>query len=369
MTGMFLLTRGSGARDPNGGRVAADLQKLVDFIGSMKDRQVADDFIATILRQNGWAERRIFQAFTAYYEGVLAKPVPSRGSRLESARDAFYYLLTFITLGFWTVALILFAEAYVDRSLPSPLDNSYVVSSFRSQVAGQLATLIIAFPLFLFVSRLVAQEVARRPESFESGVRKWLTYIALVITAVTLLSDAVWFLSSYLSGDLTTRFAWKALVLFLVAAGVFWYYLGTVRGDAASPSRDRVFGWAATAGVVVALVLGFTSIGTPARERAISLDEQRVQRLRSFDETIHTQWMSKHTLPASLREVSQMDAASALDPVTSQPFEYTPVNGSTYRLCASFDAASDQTTADRLWKHPAGHHCFVIDAATEGYPY
>ncbi len=139
---------------------------------------------------------------------------------------------------------------------------------------------------------MIAREVARRPEALESGVRKWLTYIALVITACTLLGDAVWFLTTFLTGDLTVRFAWKAFVLFVVAAGVFSYYLGIVRAESTAPWRDRAYAWAATAMVVVALVLGFTAAGTPSRQRDLTLDESRVNRLSLLSGSIAAYWQS-----------------------------------------------------------------------------
>ncbi len=347
--------------------MASDPTKLVEFIASAKARNVADEFIASILRQNGWSDRRIFQAFSNYYHDVLGMEVPSRGSRLENARDAFYYLLTFISLGLWTVSLVQFAYAYIDHVLPSSLDWDYAAVSFSSQVAGQLATLIIAFPLFLFMSRVVAKETARRPEAFESAVRKWLTYIALVITAVTLLTDAVWFLSSYLSGELTARFAWQATVLFIVATGIFSFYLGTVRAESIDTRRDWFFASAATAAVAVALVLGFTSIGSPAQQRVASLDDQRITRLSAIGNAIHTRWVDagahgNSALPVSLTSMTELDADTIRDPDTHRLFRYLPTRGSQYQLCANFDGTSPPTRYIDFWYHSSGQHCFTFDA-------
>lgn len=343
-------------------------EKLDAFIRAAKERGVADDAIVAILRQHGWSERRIFQSLSEHYEGVLGMPIPSRGSRSEQARDAFFYLLAFTTLGFWMVALILLADDLIDRTFPSPLDLGNPGSAFRVEAAGSIAALIIAFPLFLFVSRTIAQEVARRPEALESGARKWLTYIALVITAITLLSDAVAFLTQFLTGDLTVRFALKALVLFVVAAGVFWYYLGTVRPEPAAPSRDRSFAWAALVAVVAALALGFVNIGTPARERAYALDRRRISDLEQIASAIHREWTSApkgtFALPNSLERASLLPGQEIRDPVTLKQFDYLPGLGTSYKLCATFDADefSANSSAVMPWDHPAGYHCFTLDA-------
>jgi len=352
----------------------ADDDKLGSFIRAAKERGVADDFIVALLRQRGWPERRIYQALADYYEGVLGSPVPTRGSRIEQARDAFYYLLAFVTLGFWMVAFFYLADSLVDRAFPSPLDYSYAALTFRHEAAWSMATLLVAFPLFFFVNWIIAREVARRPDALESGVRKWLTYIALVLTAITLICDAVAFLTQFLTGDLTVRFALKALVLFVVAAGVFWYYLGTVRTELPARLRDHSFGWAAIVAVAAALALGFVNIGSPARERALSLDQRRVSDLSQIATAINRQWATspkgRFALPATLDKVPSLGDVQTKDPVTSRPFEYAPTSGTTYKLCATFEAQSftDVRSSGQSWNHPAGHYCYALDASVEpGY--
>src|SRR6185437_1983829 len=122
------------------------------------------------------------------YERATGMAVPSRGSRAENARDAFLYLLAFVTLGIWAVAFVWLAYVLIDHAFPSPLDATYYTGySFREDVAGQLASLIVAFPIFMLVTRAIVRETRQRPESLDSGVRKWLTYIALVVTSICLL--------------------------------------------------------------------------------------------------------------------------------------------------------------------------------------
>jgi hypothetical protein len=335
-----------------------DSERLIGFIQTAKQRQVSDEFLVALLRQHGWSDSRVYQAFGQYYEGVLGQPVPSRGSRIEGAREAFLYLLAFITLGFWVVALILLADQLINHAFPSPLGFE---TYSRLEVAGQLATLIVSFPLFLWVSGLILKEIERRPESLESGVRKWLTYIALVITAVTLLGDAVAVITSFLSGDLTVRFFSQALILFVITGGVFWYYLGTMRSEGMSPARSRVFGWAATAVVTALVAVGFLWTGSPGRLRAIQVDDRRVGRLANIARTLNSSATNgKVKLPASLDQVAELTADDIKDPVTGVPFDYKVTSVKTYRLCAVFD--TDGTALPKAWVHPAGRHCYDLDA-------
>ncbi|MDQ2680722.1 MAG: DUF5671 domain-containing protein [Candidatus Eremiobacteraeota bacterium] len=204
-------------------------EQLAQFIGTAKNNGLADDFIVSLLRKNGWSEPRVFAAFSAYYADVLGAPIPSRSGRSESARDAFYYLLNFITLGFWTTALGQIFYALIAHWLPDEISNGYNgYSSLRDQITWQAATVLVAFPLFAFVHTRIGRQLVRRPDLYESGVRKWLTYLALVIAALIVLLDAVWFLNALLRGELSLHFLLDSLVLLVLGGGVFAYYLMTI---------------------------------------------------------------------------------------------------------------------------------------------
>jgi hypothetical protein len=207
-------------------------EDLDRFVRTAKAKAVPDDALVALLRQNGWSERRIYRSLGAYYGDALGMPPPSRSGRTEHARDAFFYLLSFITLGFWTVALGQLFYSLIDRRFPDPV-GPYGAGSSRgallSEIAWQLATIIVAYPCFVLVGRLIARELARRPDAVESGVRAWITYVALVIAALVVLMDAIWFLNALLRGELTVKFILDSLVLLVLGGGVFGYYLNGLR--------------------------------------------------------------------------------------------------------------------------------------------
>lgn len=345
--------------------MSTDAARLLEFIRSAKARDVNDEFIVALLRQNGWSERRVYAAFTTYYEEALGTSLPSRGSSAEHAREAFYYLLAFITLGVWSVALGSLFYELIDRWLRDPVTQATALP-FRNEVSLQLASMIVAFPIFLYVSRVIAREVARRPETTDSAVRKWLTYLALVVAAAVLVSDAVWFLQQFLSGELTTRFVLHAIVLLLIAGGIFWYYLGTVGTDGTPSERDRYFAWGAIGAVVAGLALGFFDIGSPLHQRAVAGDERRLEDLHGLSDSMNTLWheanpKSSFVLPRRIEDIGT-DAAARKDPITQHLYEYHPRGGTRYELCAVFETAAEDARESE-WAHPAGRACFQRDAA------
>ena len=203
-------------------------ETLAMFIESAKAKGASDDFLVALLREKGWAAKDIYAAFGRHYEALTGLPVPVRaGGAGESARDAFLYLLAFSTLGTWTIALGSLLFTFIDRWFPDRLARQQFES--RYQISNEMACIIVAFPIFLLVMRFILREVETHPEKLESGVRRWLTYIALLIAAGTVIGDLIAFLTYFLQGDLTARFVLKVLTVLIVAGSVFWYYLSSLR--------------------------------------------------------------------------------------------------------------------------------------------
>lgn len=207
--------------------------ELLEFVRTAKQHGVNDEFIVSLLGDRGWSQRRVYAALSAYYADALGMPVPARSGQVENARDAFYYLLNFITLGFWTVALGQVFYILIAHAFPDAAQKPYYAESLRDQISWQIAVVVIAFPVFAFVHSLIGRELSVRPDLYDSGVRRWLTYLALVIAAVVVLIDGVWFISALLRGELTIRFVLDSLVLLVLGGGVFLYYLKTIDAPAA----------------------------------------------------------------------------------------------------------------------------------------
>jgi len=193
--------------------------------------------------------------------------------------------------------------------------------------------------------------------------------MALVIAAGIFMGDLITLLASLLRGEITSRFIAKSFVVLMLSGGVFYYYFGGVRRtEVASGSfnRDRFMAALSSAAVVLLVIAGFMNLGAPRVQREIRADNQRVQQLYQLSSEIRTYWNSHSSqLPAS---TDQMLGPAYTDPVTNASYEYHPGQGSRYELCATFMRASgqhDPAFGPDRWKHPAGHYCFQLDAATD----
>jgi len=348
--------------------MSAENQPLLDFIDAIKAQGASDEFAVALLRQNGWSERRIYQALGGWYEARTGKTVPGGGGRIEAAKDAFLYLLAFITLGIWAIQLGVLLFAAIDRAFPnSTLDYTNVAFVSRS-TADQLASIIVGFPLFLLVTGWIVRGVQRQPERLDSPVRKWLTYIALVVTASTMIGDIVTFLAYFLRGDLDVRFVLKIATVLVIAGGVFAYYLDSLRPDRFSSNRNRLFAIVAIVIVGFGVVVGFAQIGSPAVQRSASEDTRRLFDLSSLAQAVHLKWLNRgqrdFVLPASIQDLQATvgPGVRIADPVSGRIYEYVPLPPASYRLCTTFSLPSPPNVPGQ-WRHPAGHSCFTLEAS------
>ncbi|MEM1240493.1 MAG: DUF5671 domain-containing protein [Cyanobacteria bacterium P01_H01_bin.26] len=197
--------------------------ELVNFIAAARSQGASDDFISKLLRSFGWPQREIERAYFVVYEELVGIPIPSPyGGQGESARDTFVYLLSFVTLGMWTQALGEIGFILINHIIPDPLNRSY--GDFSFQVAFCLARLLVAYPVYLLLMRKILKELSVYREKAYSGVRKWLTYIALLLVALVGIGTLMAFLTSFLRGELTPRFLLKVLVILVIDGGVLAYY-------------------------------------------------------------------------------------------------------------------------------------------------
>lgn len=344
-------------------------ENLLEFIEAAKNRSVSDDSLVGLLEGRGWPRDAVYEALAAYYQKLTGLKVPARKRSGAAAKDAFYYLLAFSTLATWTIGLGSLMFTLIENWIADPLaQNSYgYVAYADSALASSIASILVAFPIYLFVMRLIIRDARLDPEKLESGVRKWLTYIALLIAAAVMIGDLVTVLEFFLRGEFTSRFLAEAATVILISGAVLWYYLGELKrpqSDARSSFdlRDVSAASSASLVIVIAVVFGFLNLGGPSNQRLVQADSKRVQNLVALAFQVNNKWTSSnHILPSSM---DSPQANSLNDPLTHQPYEYHAESENEYELCATFDRDNRKDTpADQntFWNHPKGHFCFTLD--------
>jgi len=203
------------------------MANLIEFIEQARSQGASEEIIFQLLRSRGWSKQQIETAYTEVYEQLtgLSIPAPSVHST-EAARDAFLYLLSFATLSIWIQALGEIGFIAINELIPDPLSND---GASRYPLAFIMARLIIVFPIYLVLMRIITKDLRRYPDKYQSRVRIWLTYFALLVAALIAIVDLIIFLTSLLEGELTLRFTGKVLIVLILTGGVFWYYLSWIQ--------------------------------------------------------------------------------------------------------------------------------------------
>lgn len=330
--------------------------ELQPFIDAAKTQGAGDEFLATLLTRRGWSPNDVYTALGDWWSRATGVEIPARRSAAENARDAFLYLLAFSTLATWACALGSLCFRLIERWLPDAVIAPYY-DNFRLTVTWQMASILVALPIYLFVMRLILRETTANPERIESGVRKWLTYIALLVTATGVVGDLVCFVDYFLRGEITLRFALKCATVLVICGGIFWYYLDFLRGRA----RSGQFAAFAIAGAASAVVLGLVATGTPSQQRHIEADNRRVQDLRLIAGGLS----AMTTLPISLSQAATLRPdLRIVDPETGAPYGYIAKSAKEYELCTTFAGASDRSQyGSTFWSHPKGRACFEFEIA------
>ena len=342
-------------------------EKLDAFLHAALKTDLPHDSLVGMLTAQGWPEREVYKALSRHYALATGIEVPRRTGAGASAREAFLYLLIFSTLAVWTINFGQLAFALIERYFPDPLFTGYGQYARTEAIPSSLAAILIAFPLYLFLSRLVSRDLTMQPERLESPVRKWLTYLALVIAAGVLMGDLITILAYLLRGEITSRFLLKSLVVLALSGAVLLYYLHGVRGTAPDAGRskfDRSMAAIGTAAAGLIVILGFLNLGSPSVQRTERADRERISRLYALSLNVKSYYDShEKQLPPGFKEFA---AGFHDDPLTHALFEYHARGGSRYELCASFAHASgrwENSSGLQAWTHPAGRTCFEKDAA------
>ncbi len=347
-------------------------QEIRGFIKEALERGHSREEIHRVLLEAGWQEPEIRKGLSGFSDVDFSIPVP-RPTPYLYAREAFLYLVSFIALYVAAISFGLLAFGLIDYSFPDALDHSDRYPSGGEATA--IASVIIAFPLFLFLARWLTRMVAADPERRQSLVRRWLTYFTLVVAAGIILGDLIALVANVLTGDPTIRFILKALSVLAIAGCVFGYYLWDMRrteaevSESGTPTILRVLVAVVVIAVIGCVVYAFVLMGSPGKQREIRLDRERVSHLSNIADNIDVYWELNGELPADLVDMSgpRYFLNRIHDPDRGGRYEYRVIEDDHYELCAVFsratsEADSSRNFSDRAWDHQAGRTCFTLQA-------
>ncbi len=286
-------------------------------------------------------------------------------------RDVLMHLLSTLTL-YWSVfSLLSLLFTYINIWIKDPLER---YAEPMSAINWPLAMLVILFPVYLWTVWFINRDLARNPEKNEFRIRRWLLYLNVFLSAVLIIGDMIALLYGFLNGDLSARFIWKVLAVFIVGAAIFAYYIFDLRRAPTDTGRLKFWRWGAVAAVILVAIGGIAIAGSPFAQRLMRFDAQKVGDLLGIQNQVVSYWQSKNALPPDL--ASLRDTISGYvppkDPQSEADYEYRATGPLSFELCANFNYPSSEEKNSRseyyygaypggkndTWEHDKGRSCF-----------
>lgn len=264
------------------------------------------------------------------------KLTQKKGDLKTSPKDVFLHLLMMVMLYIGVISLISLAFSYINYSFPDPLN--YYRSGILYDIRIQSSMLVVSFPLLLILSSLIQRDFRKNPAKHELRFSKWLVYLTLFIAALTIVIDLIQLVNRFYGGELTMPFVLKVLAVFVVAGGVFGYYIWDVQSEPHKSRVPKIVAWITSLVVLGMLVSGFFIVGSPATQRQIRMDERRVNDLQMIQGEVVNYWQLKRILPPSLGELQNDISGFSVprDPETDAVYEYVVLEPLKFSLCAVF---------------------------------
>lgn len=305
-------------------------------------------------------------------------------------KDFFVYLGTAISLYVSAGSLLSLLFSIINERFADALEmTAYYYGGYGYQAGNgatfAIASLIIVVPIYLFLSYFIRKDIAADNEKRGLAIRKWFVWFTLFAAGFAVAGDLVALLYTFLQGEVTIRFILKVLSVLIVAGGVFSYYFYDLRRDASS-KPNKLFVGLTGLFIVLAIVLGFMTFGSPQAQRDMRFDSQREMNLSDIQWRVLNHWQTTEKLPQVLNDLEDNFNGNPVpvDPETKVAYEYTVTAPLSFELCATFARASSAESQDPKmmpidtsyygggldprFQHEAGRTCFARTIDPVKYP-
>jgi len=291
-------------------------------------------------------------------------------------KDFFLWAGAMVALYFSIGSFIALSFEYIERLVGAGSLVSY--NPYSGGLRFAIASLVVLFPVYLIITRLLNSDIRAHSEKKELWVRKWPVFLTVFGAAVALIIDLIVLLNTFLSGEeLTAAFLLKVLTVFIVFGGTFYYYVQDVRGVwERNEKGSKTIGLVVSCILLLAIIGGFFIMGSPQTQRQFRYDEDRINDLRNIQSQVTEYYRTTEKIPASLDELKDPLVGNYIDvdPETGDAYGYTATGKLTFQICATFsrpfpefeisDTGKDDWRVQELqrtktdWDHDAGRTCF-----------
>ena len=278
----------------------------------------------------------------------------------NGAKITFFYLLSLFGLVFaaLTSGMILFQA--INKLIPDAV-GTYSGRYSTSQLRFAISAVIVASPVYFWMTSLIQKSLKKGELDKESQLRKWMTYVIILVSAIVIIVSLIGVINNYLSGDLTSKVGLKLLITMLISGAVLSYYLYDIkRKDFAKNKIIKSYFIGSLIFVLFTLIFGLVIADSPAQVRKMKHDSNILRDFNEIRYGIDEHFRNNNVLPENLSEMRR----SVRTDGNITDYEYRIVSEEEYELCANFETNNkdnlsiDDDYLNKEWPHEIGHQCF-----------
>lgn len=176
--------------------------------------------IGQALQQAGWTAKEVSAALDGWADAGNGMPPVPRPGNVILARAVVFYGLLFISLAMVAWHIVWLGFGIIEAMTPDLADFGRSPHAMR----WSIAMLLVFVPLFLLLNRQSDLHLGKEHIQRGSPVRRWFASASLLVASLVLIGDLVASIYALLAGDMTIRFAAKALLVAVVGGLVLAYY-------------------------------------------------------------------------------------------------------------------------------------------------
>jgi hypothetical protein len=288
----------------------------------------------------------------------------------NSAKFAFFYILSLIALVFIAIATGMVIFQIINRQILDII-NEYSGSYSDEQMRFAISALVIATPVFYITARQIYKNLFSGELDEDAGVRKWLTYLIILVAIVVMIGWLIAILNGFLGGELTTKFVLKAMTAVVIAGIIFSFYFYDLKRDKIANRKDKVirlYFFASLAIIMAVLIMAVFNVDSPQVSRNKKIDNQIINNFSQIDSALYTYYRDQGKMAASLddlqTEYNYLLPENFQNPVDKSRFVYKVTGEFGYELCTTFLYSNKDSNATGYayygltsWLHEAGYQC------------
>ncbi len=307
-------------------------------------------------------------------------------------KDFFLHLGATVALYIVAGALINLSFSVINYFRPDALAGYF----YGNSVAWPISVLVVLVPVLYLLEWLINRDTKNFPEKKDLWIRRWRIFLTLFLVVVLIAGDLITLINTYLNGEITSRLVYKVIAVLLIAGTIGKYYFFSLYSNFKWSNRVvRVYPWFGIMLVLLAIILGFVTVGSPTTQRNLRFDSQRVNDLNNIQWQIINYWQTKGKLPAIITDIQDPISGYTmpLDPETGRVYGYTSTSTSSFELCATFATDAKDLKGrgefgggysapypvkdmsypypggiDDNWNHDIGRTCFTRTIDPDRYP-